>query len=429
MADIEQKMAILADSAKFDASCASSGSSRPRQKGGLGNAANGGICHTWGADGRCVSLLKILQSNACIYDCAYCQNRRSNTIPRATLLPEELAQLTIQFYRRNYIEGLFLSSGIVKNPDYTMEMMIQTASLLRNEHRFGGYIHMKAIPGADARLIHQAGMLADRISCNIELPSSQSLGLLAPQKQPEAIFTPMRYIRQSTALALEESAKFRHAPSFAPAGQSTQMIIGATPDTDLSILRLSSGLYRKYRMRRVYYSAYIPMGNHPMLPNPNAAVPLLREHRLYQADWLLRFYGFSTDELLDEQSPHLDSEVDPKCQWALRHPEYFPVEVNRAHYETLLRVPGIGQISAKRIIDARRQGKLREEDLSKMGVVLKRALYFLTVNGKYFGRMEPDNPKLRWQLAQKPVTLQLSIFDPPTQLPQLGDGSALHGQL
>ena len=406
------KLTILGDAAKFDASCASSGSGRAGKAGQLGNAFSAGICHTWAADGRCVCLLKVLQSNACIYDCQYCQNRRSNDVPRATFTPEELADLTVQFYRRNYIEGLFLSSGVFKNPDYTMERMIQTMRLLREKHGFGGYIHVKTIPGADMALVDRAGLLADRISVNIELPSSASLERLAPEKKPEMIFNPMKGIRNAQQMYLEDKRKFRSAPMFAPAGQSTQMIIGATPDTDLTILRLSDGMYRKFKMKRVYFSAYIPVGVNPTLPQPGSSVPLLREHRLYQADWLMRFYGYQVEEILEEAAPLLDAELDPKAAWALRHPEFFPVEVNRADRESLLRVPGLGVTSADRIIEARRYGPLRAENLRKLGIVMKRARYFLTAQGRYEGDARHDSPFLREALADR-LNNQMSMFGDP----------------
>ena len=370
-----------------------------------------GICHTWAADGRCVSLLKVLQTNACVYDCAYCQNRRSSDVARATFTPEELADLTISFYRRNYIEGLFLSSGVLGSPDHTMELMCETLRILRHVYHFGGYIHVKVIPGADARLIDMIGLLADRVSVNIELPSRKSLSLLAPQKPPENIFTPMNFIKRAQSMNLEDRRHFKNAPLFAPAGQATQMIVGATPDTDLTILRLSRALYQRYRLKRVYFSAYIPVGDNPILPTRDSHVPLLREHRLYQADWLMRFYSFEPEEILSEADPLLDSELDPKCAWALRHPEYFPVEVNSAAYETLLRVPGLGVTSARRLIAARRQSVIRLEDLRKLGVVMKRAQYFLTASGQFAGRMQPGNPFLRHALTQKQDVAQLSLFD------------------
>ncbi|MDR0293718.1 MAG: putative DNA modification/repair radical SAM protein [Oscillospiraceae bacterium] len=408
--DRMQKLNILGDAAKFDASCASSGSGRAGKPGQLGNAFSAGICHTWGADGRCICLLKVLQSNVCIYDCQYCHNRCSNDVPRATFRPEELAELTVQFYRRNYIEGLFLSSGVIRNPDYTMEQMIQTMRILRDTHKFGGYIHVKTIPGADMRLVTGAGLLADRVSVNIELPSSGSLALLAPDKKPEMIFSPMRGIDSARRMYLEDGQKHRHAPLFAPAGQSTQMIVGATGDTDRTILRLSGGLYRKFRLKRVYFSAYIPVGTHPALPpRETAPVPLLREHRLYQSDWLMRFYSFSPDEIT-ENGELLDMDVDPKCAWALRHPEFFPVEANRADRETLLRVPGVGVRSADKIIEARRYGPLRPENLRKLGIVMKRARFFLTAGGKYEGESRHDHPFLRELLTDRFDNGQTSLF-------------------
>ncbi len=425
MPELIDKLEILGDAAKFDASCSTSGGGRAGKPGELGNAHSAGICHAWASDGRCVSMLKVLQSNACIYNCAYCHNRRENDIPRATFAPEELAELTVQFYRRNYIEGLFLSSGIVKNPDYTMEMMIRTMRLLREGHKFGGYIHMKTIPGADQALIDAAGLLADRLSVNVELPSEQSLALLAPQKKPENILTPMTYIRNAQTAYLEDGKKHRSAPLFAPAGQTTQMIIGATPDSDLSVLRLSEGLYKKLSLKRVYYSAYVPVGAHPTLPDRGTPPPLLREHRLYQADFLLRFYSFEAKEILDKNSPQLDMEVDPKCAWALRHPEFFPVEANRADYEALLRVPGVGTVSAKRILEARRVGPLRPENLRRLGIVMKRARFFLTAGGKYEGEARHDHPFLRELLSDNAHVLQLSLFGDPSQRRLETPGAAL----
>jgi putative DNA modification/repair radical SAM protein len=426
--DLMKKLTLLGAAAKFDASCASSGGGRAGRKGQLGNAHMAGICHTWAADGRCVSLLKVLMSNACQFDCAYCQNRRSADVERATFTPEELSGLVIEFYRRNYIEGLFLSSGVYRSPDDTMALMTRTLEILRREYRFGGYIHVKIIPGASPELVDAVGLLADRVSVNIELPSRHSLSLLAPQKPPEKIFSPMDYIRRAQTMNLEDRRHFAHAPLFAPAGQSTQMIVGATPDTDLTILRLSQGLYRKYRMKRVYFSAYIPVGTHPVLPPGGSQVPLLREHRLYQADWLMRFYDFTPDELLSEADPLLDSTLDPKCAWALRHPEQFPVEANSAPYETLLRVPGVGVVSARRIVTARRQSVLRLEDLHRLGVVMKRARYFLTARGVFGGSMLPGSPFLREALVERSDDGQLSLFAPPPApgpaLPPAPDKSA-----
>ncbi|MDR3207501.1 MAG: putative DNA modification/repair radical SAM protein [Oscillospiraceae bacterium] len=413
MSDLMKKLTILGAAAKFDASCSSSGGGRAGKPGQLGNTCSAGICHTWAADGRCVSLLKVLLSNACCYDCAYCVNRRSSDVERATFTPAELAELTVSFYRRNYIEGLFLSSGVLKSPDYTMELMGETLRLLREDYHFGGYIHVKVIPGADSRMVNAIGLLADRVSVNVELPSREGLSLLAPQKTPENIFAPMNHIQRAQTMSLEDRRHFKTAPLFAPAGQATQMIVGATPDTDLTILRLSHALYRKYRLKRVYFSAYIPVGENPALPAPGSRVPLLREHRLYQADWLLRFYDFQPDELLSESAPLLDPELDPKCVWALAHPERFPVEVNTADYETLLRVPGLGVVSAKRILAARRQGHLTLDNLRKLGVVMKRAQYFLIAAGKFGGRLPPGSPFLREALAER-TNNQLSLFTPTT---------------
>lgn len=379
--DMYEKLKILSDAAKYDASCSSSGSSRQNTVGGLGNAQDCGICHTWSGDGRCVSLLKILFSNCCIYDCQYCINRISNDTPRASFTPEEVAELTISFYKRNYIEGLFLSSAVVKNPDYTAELLIKTLSLLRYKYRFNGYIHVKAIPGADLHLINQLGFLADRMSVNIELPSAKSLQQFAPQKSKQSILTPMNAISGGISQNKHELAVYRHAPKFTPAGHSTQMIVGATPENDNQILRLSEGLYKKYSLKRVYYSAYVPIGTNPALPV--TAPPLLREHRLYQADWLLRYYGFSADELLDDDNPNLSNIVDPKCAWAMRHMELFPVEINTAPYEMLLRTPGIGVTSALKIIKARKFATLDFADLKKMRISMKRARFFVTCKGKY----------------------------------------------
>ena len=380
--DLFDKLQILADSAKYDAACTSSGVDRSSQGGALGNAVACGICHSFASDGRCISLLKVLMSNACIYNCKYCINRASNDVPRATFSPRELADLTISFYRRNYIEGLFLSSGIIKNPDYTCEKMIETLRILREEYRFAGYIHAKAIPGADSLLLNRLGQLADRMSVNIELPSQQSLALLAPNKTKEAILRPMGFIRERIQENTSDLVQYRHAPRFAPAGQSTQMIVGATQDTDYQILKLSAALYRKYGLKRVFYSAYVPVVSSPELPALDTKPPLLREHRLYQADWLLRFYGFEAGELLDEQHQSFNPLVDPKCNWALNHMELFPVEVNKAPLEMLLRVPGIGVKSAHRIVTARRNGTLDFAGLKRIGVVLKRAQYFILCRGK-----------------------------------------------
>ena len=371
--DLMEKLTILADAAKYDAACTSSGVVRGGKAGTIGTANNSGCCHTFTADGRCVSLLKVLMTNHCCYDCAYCVNRKSNDLPRAAFTPRELCELTIQFYRRNYIEGLFLSSAVLKDPDFTTERMIEALRLLRTEYHFNGYIHAKAIPGADPALTYRLGLLADRLSVNIELPSESSLQLLAPDKTKTSILTPMAQIRDGAEQSKQELKLYRHAPRFAPAGQSTQMIVGATPETDRHILSLTQGLYRKYQLRRVFFSAYIPVSDHKNLPAPvGFKPPLLREHRLYQADWLLRFYGFTAEELLDDEEEQLDPLLDPKSQWALRHPEFFPVELNRADYEAILRVPGIGVRGAKRIVVARRVGPITFEGLKRLGVVMKR---------------------------------------------------------
>ena len=392
MDELLKKLEVLTDAAKYDVACTSSGVDRSGRPGALGNAVKAGICHSFAADGRCISLLKVLLSNDCAYDCAYCVNRRSCDGPRATFTPEELCRLTVEFYRRNYIEGLFLSSAVVKNPDYTSELMLMTLKKLREEERFWGYVHVKAIPGADPRLTHALGLYADRMSVNIELPSQKSLALLAPQKSKEKILAPMGLIRDGIRENAADLVKYRAAPKFVPAGQSTQMIIGATPETDRQILALTEGLYRKYQLKRVFFSAYMPVVSDRNLPARDTPPPLLREHRLYQADWLLRFYGFSAGEILDDQHPDFNPLLDPKCNWALNHMEHFPVEVNRAPYEMLLRVPGIGVKSAKRIRAARRYAALDFDALKKLGVVLKRARYFILCGGKSISPLPTDNP-------------------------------------
>lgn len=375
-----QKLKILTESAKYDVSCASSGTVRRNsRKDGLGNTVGGwGICHSFSEDGRCISLLKIMLTNYCIYDCAYCINRVSNDIPRATLSVSELVDLTIEFYRRNYIEGLFLSSGVVRNPDYTMERLVRVAKDLREVHRFNGYIHLKSIPGASEELVRQAGRYADRLSVNLEIPTEKNLKLLAPEKDHQSVYKPMLYIQQGALESAEERKKHRHAPRFAPAGQSTQMIVGATSETDRDILNVSSALYQRPTMKRVYYSGYISVNTYdkrlPALKQP----PLVRENRLYQADWLLRFYQFRVDELVDDAYPDLDLEVDPKLAWALRHPEFFPVNILTADYEALLRVPGIGVRSARLIVLSRRFSRIGLYDLKRMGAVVKKARYFIT---------------------------------------------------
>ena len=417
-----EKLTILADSAKYDVACTSSGASHTAKAGSLGSCYAPGCCHAFTADGRCVSLLKVLMTNCCAFDCSYCVNRRTNDIPRATFTPRELAELTIGFYRRNYIEGLFLSSGIQKNPDYTMEQMYQTIYLLRTKYKFNGYIHVKAIPGADSRLIQMTGYLADRMSVNIELPTAESLRLLAPHKTRKNILAPMRFVQQMSAENQYEIQTYRHVPKFVPAGQSTQMIIGATPESDYQILHVAESLYKKFDLKRVFYSAFIPVNEDKNLPSvKEQRPPLLREHRLYQADWLLRYYHFEAGELLDEENPNFNAYLDPKCFWALRHLEEFPIEINYAAYDMLLRVPGIGYKSASRIVKARRMGMLDFEDLKKMGVVLKRALYFITCKGKMMYPIRMDEDYITRNLLNTKEKLpegadgmsfrQLSLFD------------------
>ncbi|HHU78456.1 MAG: putative DNA modification/repair radical SAM protein [Caldicoprobacterales bacterium] len=408
--ELKNKVGILADAAKYDVSCSSSGSSREGEKGSLGHAVPAGICHSWSDDGRCISLLKILMTNNCIYDCKYCVNRVSNDVPRVMLTPDELVYLTINFYRRNYIEGLFLSSGVFRSPDYTMELMIEAIKKLRYEYNFQGYIHLKAIPGCDRRLLTEAGMLADRMSVNIETPTSDSLKLLAPQKNKEALVGPMYFIKERILEERENRRIFKASPKFIPAGQSTQLIVGATPESDLRILTLSQGLYRRLQMKRVYYSAYMPVVFHPMLPAVEKP-PLLREHRLYQADWLLRFYGFSAEELLDYDNPNLDSLIDPKSDWAVRNYHLFPVEINKAEYEMLLRVPGIGVKSAEKILRARRIRALDYDNLKKIGVVLKRARHFITCKGKFYGSTFREEYQLRQQLMPYQAAKKIRIED------------------
>ncbi len=412
--ELMDKLAILADSAKYDVACTSSGVSRAGT-GQLGSCLPAGCCHAFSADGRCVSLLKVLLTNVCAFDCSYCVNRRSSDIPRARFTPRELAELTIQFYRRNYIEGLFLSSAVLKNPDYTMEQMISVLELLRGEYGFRGYIHAKTIPGADPLLIQRMGLLADRLSVNIELPSEASLGLLAPDKARASILRPMRQIARTARENTRDLAVYRHTPRFAPAGQSTQMIVGASPENDCHILRLTEGLYQKYSLKRVFFSAYIPVSADSRLPALSTPPPLLREHRLYQADWLLRFYHFSASEILSDDQPDLDPYLDPKCSWAVRNLHYFPVDINRADPQQLLRVPGIGPKSARRILIARRTGALDLDSLRRIGVVLKRAQYFIVCKG-YTGAHAQRGTIARALLdpaAFSAGTEQLSLFSAP----------------
>ena len=423
---VMEKLGILTDAAKYDVSCSSSGVGRKGDGTGIGNTSAAGICHSFSADGRCISLLKILFTNECIYDCKYCINRKSNDVPRASFTPDEICDLTIEFYRRNYIEGLFLSSGILYSPTYTMELIYQAVYKLRTQYRFQGYIHVKAIPGADPMIVQKLGLLADRMSVNLELPTAEGLQKLAPNKHRKNILLPMRQIQQGIAQSKNELVVYKHAPNFVPAGQSTQMIVGATPESDYQIMMVAETLYQKFDLKRVYYSAFVSVNEDKDLPALQGGPPLLREHRLYQADWLLRFYGFEAQELLSENKPNFNVLLDPKADWALRHLEQFPVEMNRADYQTILRVPGIGVKSAQRIVRARRNGNLTFDDLKKIGVTLKRALYFITCNGKmmYPTKIEEDyitrnliSAKERLPFDRDGMTYrQLSLFDDSQEL-------------
>lgn len=417
-----EKLKILSDAAKYDVACTSSGVSKKNPGNGMGNSIEAGICHSFSADGRCISLLKILFTNECIYNCKYCINRSSNDVVRTSFTPEEVCELVIGFYRRNYIEGLFLSSGILKSPDHTMEQICRTLKMLREDHGFHGYIHVKAIPGADERLIELAGFYADRMSVNLELPTAEGLRNLAPNKSRKAILTPMRQVQLRREENKNELMLYRKAPKFVPAGQSTQMIIGATGESDYEIVSVAEKLYQKFDLKRVFYSAFVNVNQEKQLPATLDGPPLLREHRLYQADWLLRFYEFEAGELLSEKNPNFNVYFDPKCDWALRHLEYFPVEINSADYHMLLRVPGIGNKSALRIVKARRMGSLDFQDLKRIGVVLKRAIYFITCNGKqmYPLKIEEDfitrqllgvKEKLPPHLTEQVTYQQLSLFD------------------
>jgi putative DNA modification/repair radical SAM protein len=412
MSKIPEKLRILAEAAKYDASCSSSGSKRANTSKGLGNSDGMGICHSYTEDGRCVSLLKILFTNHCIFDCAYCVSRRSNDVQRAAFTVEEVIDLTINFYRRNYIEGLFLSSGIFKNADYTMERLVRVARVLRQQHNFNGYIHLKAIPGASPELLHEAGLYADRLSVNIEIPSETSLKKVAPEKNYRDIIVPMNYLRGEREKYAEEKPHIKSAPLFLPAGQSTQLIVGASPENDRHILHLADGLYRHQKLKRVYYSGYVPIATDSRVPLLSAP-PLLRENRIYQADWLLRFYGFSVDDIVDEKNPDLDLEVDPKLNYALRNPEKFPVDINGADYEMILRVPGIGVKSAKKIVSSRCHQRLNAGHLQQMGVVLKRARYFIHCPGlqvKPGAKQVEDIRKAIIATDRMPDTAQLALF-------------------
>ena len=425
-----EKLKILADAAKYDVSCASSGNNRSN-KGGIGNAVACGICHSFTDDGRCVSLLKMLMTNHCIYDCAYCINRRTNDRPRATMSVQEVVDLTINFYRRNYIEGLFLSSGIIKNADFTMERLMLVARKLRQEERYHGYIHLKAIPGSNPELIRQAGLFADRLSVNIEIPTEQQLQRLAPEKTFSSVLQPMDQIKTGIQLYKEDRRKYRYADPFTPAGQSTQLIVGATPESDRQILALASGLYQHQSLKRVYYSGYLPVNDYdkrlPALQSP----PLVRENRLYQSDWLMRFYHFQADEILSPDQPFLDLEIDPKLAYAIRNLHLFPVDINRADYEMILRVPGIGVQSAKMIVDARRFRRLNSYHLKQIGVVMKRAQYFITCNELPARRGNWDSDVLRSHIIHESTTkrrkagdTQLSLFH--FQSPKIQPELAVH---
>ncbi|MDY4923642.1 putative DNA modification/repair radical SAM protein [Frisingicoccus sp.] len=420
---LQRKLMILADAAKYDVACTSSGVSRSSGGTGLGNSRACGICHSFASDGRCISLLKILLTNDCIYDCKYCKNRVSNDVPRATFTPEEICRLTIGFYRRNYIEGLFLSSGVIKNPHYTMELILETVRLLREKYDFKGYIHVKSIPGADEDLILRTGYYADRMSCNLELPTAEGLKKLAPNKTRQLILQPLRQVQKGILQNKEELTIYRHTPKFVPAGQSTQVIVGATPESDYEIISVAEAMYKKFALRRVFYSAYIAVNKDELLPAVDTKPPLLREHRLYQADWLMRFYGFRADELLSEQHASFNIAFDPKCDWALRHLDQFPVEINKASYEMILRVPGIGVTGARRICRARRYAILDFNDLKRMGIVLKRAMYFITCSGRMMYRIKFNEDAITKNLLavdeKLPVEVresisgyhQLSMFD------------------
>ena len=420
---LQRKLMILADAAKYDVACTSSGVSRSSGGTGLGNSRACGICHSFASDGRCISLLKILLTNDCIYDCKYCKNRVSNDVPRTTFTPEEICRLTIGFYRRNYIEGLFLSSGVIKNPHYTMELILETVRLLREKYDFKGYIHVKSIPGADEDLILRTGYYADRMSCNLELPTAEALKKLAPNKNRQLILQPLRQVQKGILQNKEELTIYRHTPKFVPAGQSTQVIVGATPESDYEIISVAEAMYKKFSLRRVFYSAYIAVNKDELMPSVDTKPPLLREHRLYQADWLMRFYGFRADELLSEQHASFNIALDPKCDWALRHLDQFPVEINKASYEMILRVPGIGVTGARRICRARRYTVLDYNDLKRMGIVLKRAMYFITCSGRMMYRIKFNEDAITKNLLavdeKLPVEVresisgyhQLSMFD------------------
>lgn len=414
---IKQKLQILADAAKYDVSCASSGSNRSNQNKGLGNSTGMGICHSYSEDGRCISLLKILLTNVCIFDCAYCVTRKSNDIPRAGFKVQEVVDLTINFYRRNYIEGLFLSSGIFKSPDFTMERLVRVAKKLRLEENFHGYIHLKSIPGASDELMREAGLYADRLSVNIEIPTISGLKLLAPEKEHKDFIRPMTAVKNEISRYRDEKKVLKNTPIFAPAGQSTQMIVGAAGESDMDVMYSADHYYRNFNLKRVYYSGYIPVSNDHRLPGLDSQVPLLRENRLYQTDWLLRFYGFSLPEILSKAHPNLDMEIDPKLSWALRNLHLFPIDINKADKQTLLRVPGLGVKSANKIIQARKFRKLNWDHLKKIGVALNRAQYFIICDSSYWIRKDLDAPMIKGRILQNSAgkfrrvhSAQLNLF-------------------
>ena len=411
---IREKLQILADAAKYDVSCSSSGSNRKNTNKGLGDANGSGICHTYTEDGRCVSLLKILLTNHCIFDCAFCVSRKSNDIKRAAFTVEEVVELTMGFYRRNYIEGLFLSSGIFKNADYTMERLVRIAKKLRLENNFNGYIHLKTIPGASQELLTEAGLYADRMSINLEMPTEAGLRLLAPEKSHEEVKKPLGFIKDSIIALKEERKIIKHTPKFVPAGQSTQMVIGATPETDMEIMYSANEYYKNYDLKRVYYSGYIPISYDDRMPMLGSQPPLLRENRLYQTDWLMRFYGFDVHELLNVKNPHLDVDIDPKLSWALRNMEQFPIDINTADYRMILRVPGIGVTSAKKIMMARKFGKLRSDQLQKIGIAYNRAKHFIRCADSQFQLNTPDAMHVKGLILSETQSKYLKI--PQNQL-------------
>lgn len=409
---LTEKLSILADAAKYDVSCSSGGSSRKNENKGLGDASRSGICHAYTEDGRCVSLLKILLTNHCIFDCAYCVSRKSNDIKRAAFTVQEVVDLTINFYRRNYIEGLFLSSGIFKNADYTMERLVRIAKKLRQEHNFHGYIHLKAIPGASDELIKEAALFADRLSVNVEMPTEQSLKLLAPDKNRKDMIAPMKYLKNAIEENREEKKIFKNTPLFAPAGQSTQMVIGASPENDMQILALASGFYSAMKLKRVYYSGYVPVSNDSRLPAIGTPVPFIREHRLYQADWLMRLYGFKAEELVNDENPLLETDIDPKLSWALRNMHLFPLDVNKADLSMIMRIPGVGVSSAKKIVAARKFNKLTWENLKKFGIAINRARNFATCQSDHFSIKNPSPFQIKNQILQSGTSKYKPNFSP-----------------